>query len=571
MLTPWGETLDDRNVLSEYPRPQMRRDSYLNLNGYWDYAFCKRTNGDAFPVQYEGRILVPFSPEAELSGVRRSLDNTSCLWYRRTCALPEQFFRGRLLLHFGAVDSRCRIWCNRMPVGTHRGGYYPFTIDLTAAASTNPFEIIVQVEDDTDAGFDARGKQKTKRGGIWYTPQSGIWQTVWLESVPDAYIDSLRITPDLDADMAHLTVASASALPCTVQWRGKAISAMTNTDISLPADGMALWTPETPVLHPFSVIMQGDKVDSYLAMRKCSVGTDSRGVPRLMLNNKPYFHNGVLDQGYWPDGLYTAPSDAAMIYDIEAMKSMGFNMLRKHVKIEPLRWYYHCDRLGMLVWQDMVNGGQTNYRPDVVTLPVILPIKRRDGAYRAFGRDSEESRTCYLDELRQTVRTLYNCPCIVMWVPFNEGWGQFDANQITDTLRLLDATRTVDQASGWHDQGGGDVKSSHVYFRTYHHRSDSSGRAVALSECGGYHLRVEGHCFGDRVFGYRRAADSPAFSSLLSALYQKQLHPAVQKGLSACVYTQLSDVEDELNGFLTYDRKVLKLLPEQIRSIVQFE
>ena len=570
MLTPWGETLDVRNVLSEYPRPQMRRDSCLNLNGYWDYAFCKRSDGDTFPEKYEGQILVPFSPEAELSGVRRSLDGESCLWYRRRCALPEGFFRGRLLLHFGAVDSRCQVWCNRVPVGAHRGGYYPFAVDLTDAAGTNPFEIMVRVEDDTDTGYDARGKQKTKRGGIWYTPQSGIWQTVWLESVPDAYIDSLRITPDLDAGTAHLTVVSASALPCTVQWRGGIICGMTNADITLPADGIASWTPETPVLHPFSVIMQGDRVDSYLAMRKYSVGTDQHGTPRLMLNNRPYYHNGVLDQGYWPDGLYTAPSDAAMIYDIETMKSCGFNMLRKHIKIEPLRWYYHCDRLGMLVWQDAVNGGGA-YRTDVVTLPVMLPLKRRDDSYRAFGRGTEESRACYLDELKQTVQTLYNCPSIAMWVPFNEGWGQFDANRITALLRTMDATRTVDQASGWYDQGGGDVKSRHVYFRRYRCRSDASGRAVVLSECGGYHLRVEGHCFGEHVFGYRKAADAHGFLSLLHALYQKQLRPAIRKGLSACVYTQVSDVEDELNGFLTYDRKTLKLTPQQIRSVTQHD
>ena len=557
MLTIWGETMDPAHVREEYPRPQMRRDSYLCLNGYWQYAFTPRSEG-GFPAAYDGEIVVPFSPECELSGVGRTLLPGEYLWYRRQIVLPPAFCMGRLLLHFGAVDCECDVWCNDVHVGSHRGGYDPFTVELTDAVSADSLTIIVRVSDQTDAAFDARGKQKTKRGGIWYTPQSGIWQPVWLESVPQTYIRSLTITPDLDARAVRVTVHSETAATCRVSACGKEAEGASGSEIVLPVGDAALWSPESPVLHPLTVTMGEDRVESYFAMRKISVEKDASGLPRLMLNGEPTFHNGVLDQGYWSDGMYTAPSDEAMAYDIESMKALGFNMLRKHIKIEPLRWYYHCDRLGMLVWQDAVSGGGP-YRTDVISFPVFTGIHRKDDAYRAFGRAEADSRERYRIELARTVETLYNCPCIVVWVPFNEGWGQFDAAKAVEQIRSMDSTRPIDPASGWHDQKCGDIRSYHVYFKPYRHVQDRYGRATALSEFGGYNLRVEGHAFNDRDFGYKRFPDRDALCAAVDRLYQKEILPAVPHGLCAAVYTQLSDVEDELNGLLTYDRRVLKL------------
>ena len=561
MMTKWGEALDKTNVLPEYPRPQMVRNSFHNLNGVWRCAF---TDTAEQPAAFDTEILVPFSPEAPLSGVNRFLKPEEFLWYCRSFSLPTQ--PGvRTLLHFGAVDQCASVWLNGVPVGEHVGGYLPFTCDVTdALAAENT--LVVRVTDASDTSYHSRGKQKIERGGIWYTPQSGIWQTVWIEQVPETYISALTITPLYDAAAVEITVQSAADAPCRVTFAGAEYAGVTNAPIRIPVPDFIAWSPENPHLYDFSASLFDDAVTSYFAMRKFSTGPDESGVPRLMLNNRPYFHTGVLDQGYWPDGLYTAPADEAMVYDISLMKQLGFNMLRKHIKIEPLRYYYHCDRLGMLVWQDMINGGGT-YRTWTISAPLVLGNSHPDNDYAYFARADARGRAQYREELTDMVTLLANCPCIAMWVPFNEAWGQFDAANITAMLRTLDATRTIDHASGWHDQGVSDVKSLHVYFKPYRFHKDRLGRAVVLSEFGGYTLHLPEHSLSQRAYGYRPYKSAGALQSGFLNLYEKQILPAKSKGLAAAVYTQLSDVEDETNGFVTYDRQVIKMEPDAVRAI----
>ena len=562
MLTSWGQALDRDSVLPEYPRPQLQRDSYLNLNGVWRYAI---TASAAPPETWDGDILVPFSPECVLSGVERVLAPGEYLWYSRSFTLPEGFSRGRVLLNFGAVDQTATVYLNGQELLTHVGGYLPFTVELTAALAAEN-QLAVRVRDDTDEDWHTRGKQKRKRGGIWYTAQSGIWQTVWLESVPAAYIKRLAITPVYDGGLVEIGAEVAGKTRPVAHFGG--------ADYPLPAripvPDFEPWSPENPRLCDFTVTCGDDEVKSYFAMRKFSVEADDAGVRRLCLNGRPYFHNGLLDQGYWPDGLYTAPSDEAMIYDIELARRMGFNMLRKHIKVEPARWYYHCDRLGMLVWQDMPCGGGV-YSPPVVSAPLVTGRHLRDNAYFLFGRGEKAGREEFERELRDMVTALYNCPCIALWVPFNEGWGQFDAARLYDVVRGIDDTRPVDHASGWHDQHVGEVQSLHVYFKKYVFKPDRLGRAVLLSEFGGYNHRVGGHCFGDRDFGYKKFESPLALESALRELYADQIVPARRQGLSAAVYTQLTDVEDELNGLVTYDRKVVKIPIQTLKSITKVE
>ncbi len=562
MLTPWGENLDESRVLPEYPRPQLRRESYINLNGRWQYAI---TASEDIPETYDGEILVPFSPEAPLSGVERTLLPGEFLWYRRSFSLPEGFNAGRVLLHFGAVDQMAQVWVNGQPAASHTGGYLPFTADITAALQGTENTLLVRVADTTDSSFHTRGKQKLRPGGIWYTPQSGIWQTVWLESVPESYIRRLKITPWFDEGTVEVSAETAGPLaePPQAHFQGKAYA----LPARIPVPDFLPWTPENPQLYDFSVTFGADKVDSYFAMRKFTVETDGRGARRLFLNGRPYFQNGVLDQGYWPDGLYTAPDDEAMIFDIQTAKDMGFNLLRKHVKIEPLRWYYHCDRLGMLVWQDMPNGGE-GYDPLVISAPLVTGRHSADDRFRRFGRESEAGRAQFHAELRETVELLYNCPCIALWVPFNEGWGQFSAASAVRLIREIDANRPIDHASGWHDQGIGQLQSLHVYFKKYKFKPDNLHRAVILSECGGYGLSVSGHTWSGKFFGYRRCASAQELAERLRTLYREELRPARRQGLAAVVYTQLTDVETEQNGLITYDRRILKLPAETVREIV---
>ena len=563
MKTVWGEQLDPNAVLQEYPRPQMMRESYRNLNGLWDYAI---TDTDTCPENWDGKILVPFSPEAELSGVGRTLLPSQYLWYRRELVEAPQAGM-RLLLHFGAVDQECRVWLNGRLLGGHTGGYTAFTLDATDALAESNV-LLVAVRDGTDTNELSRGKQKTKRGGIWYTPQSGIWQTVWAEWVPERYISALRITPDAAHSCVRVTVQSEYDGVCYLHFHGRRIGGFTNRETTIRVENAELWSPEHPKLYDFSAELGSDRVESYFALRDTAVGRDKAGRPCLLLNGKPYFHSGVLDQGYYPDGLYTAPSDEAMIYDITLMKRMGFNMLRKHIKIEPMRWYYHCDRLGMLVWQDMMNGGG-DYRLLTISAPLFTHRSHSDHDYRRFARTDAAGRAAYYAELTEMVTQLYSCPCIVMWVPFNEGWGQFDAAEAVRRIEALDKTRTIDHASGWHDQRIGSIQSLHVYFYPYRYKPDRLGRAVVLSEFGGYQLPVAGHTWNDANFGYKGYETPEALMEAYRKLFETQILPARRKGLAASVYTQLSDVEDEVNGFVTYDRKVEKLDAGAVRAINQ--
>ena len=564
LMTPWGEHLDENCILTEYPRPQMRRDSYLNLNGRWEYAI---TDSDELPRRWDGTILVPFSPESALSGVGRSLQPGQTLWYRREVIVPQGFIPadGRLLLHFGAVDQEAAVYWNGRLLGRHMGGYNAFTLDATDALGPRN-SLVVRVHDDTDASFHSRGKQKTRRGGIWYTPQSGIWQTVWMEAVPRHYIEGLRIVPLFDQSAVEVMVRCSQPLQCEATVDGRTVPFTSGEPARIPMPDFRAWSPEDPYLYDLSVTLGEDRVESYFGMRKMEVRADRGGVKRLFLNGEPYFQSGLLDQGYWPDGLYTAPSDEALIYDIQTAKAMGFNLLRKHIKVEPMRWYYHCDRLGMLVWQDMPSGGG-KYRFSTITLPLVTGIHRRDNHYRAFARASSQGRGEYMDELEEMVGQLFNAPSVVLWVPFNEGWGQFDSTLVMERLRALDPTRPVDPASGWHDQGAGELRSLHVYFKPFRFRRDRRGRALALSEFGGYNLRVDGHCFNQKDYGYRRLPDAAALWRDFSRLYEREVLPAVPRGLCASVYTQLSDVEDELNGLMTYDRRVVKLDADEVREL----
>ena len=557
-----GRLEEDRLPLNEYPRPQFMRPDWLNLNGTWEFGISPL---DQIPEELEGSILVPFSPEAPLSGADRSPGMGEKAWYGRSFTLPDGFFKGRLFLNFGAVDQICQVYVNGHLAGEHAGGYTPFTVDITRfVLKAGKNRLLVSAEDRTELGTGSYGKQSSNPGGIWYTAQSGIWQTVWLESVPEEYILGLRITPLFDKEAVQILVETNAPGKCLIHLEGMVYAAAAGTPVHVPVGDMHPWSPEDPYLYPFTVTFGRDRVESYFGMRKCAVARDEQGVPRLFLNNRPLFHNGLLDQGYWPDGLYTAPAEAAMVCDIQTMKALGFNMLRKHIKIEPLRWYYLCDTMGMLVWQDMVSGGGP-YKAGVVTVPVagILP-HRIDNGYKAFGRKSEGSRLRYYEELEETVKLLYNCPSIVMWVPFNEGWGQFDALEAVERIRALDSTRTIDHASGWHDQGGGDVFSRHVYFRKFRYKRDRGGRAAVLSEFGGYACGIEGHRWSKKDFGYKMFSGEKELTAGIVKLYDREIRPAKARGLSAAVYTQVSDVEEEINGLLTYDRQELKVEPDAI-------
>lgn len=567
LLTPWGEALAREHPLPEYPRPQMRRDGYLNLNGVWEYAIC---DDGEIPDTYDGEIVVPFSPESPLSGVNRQLKPGEMLRYRRTFRLPDRFNQGRVLLQFGAVDQVAVVYLNGTEMGRHGGGYLPFTYDCTEALRDGENILTVSVTDHTDDSIYAYGKQKYDRGNIWYTAQSGIWQTVWMESVPDTYITGLKITPCYDTGTVKLSVATNKQMPAakaTVSGDGSAVASGTfdaQGQCELPLGDFRSWSPEDPYLYDLHIESGEDRIESYFGMRKFST-LEHNGHTVLALNNQPYYQHGLLDQGYWSDGLYTPPSDGAMVHDIQTMKDYGFNMLRKHIKIEPLRWYYHCDRLGMLVWQDMVSGGAP-YRPMVIGALPFLGIHLKDNRHRRFGRADKAGREQYERECADTVSHLYNCVSLCLWVPFNEGWGQFDSLRMEKWVRTLDDTRPIDHASGWHDQGGGDLKSRHIYYRPVKLKADN--RVLALTEFGGYSLPVPGHMSSEKLFGYRIYKDREAYMDALHLLYLREVIPLIKsQGLSASVYTQVSDVEDEINGLLTYDRKVSKVDTDRLKEI----
>ena len=557
--------------LSEYPRPQFARDSYLNLNGWWDYAICDRA--EAFPG-WQGKILVPFSPESLLSGLPEGTEVTpsDVLYYRLKFTVPEGFLKAHTFLHFGAVDCACRVYLNEKELGTHVGGYTPFSFDITAAVREGANTLELAVTDPSDTEWHSRGKQRIKHGGIWYTPQSGIWQTVWMESVPETYLKDLTILPDIDRDRLVLELDIAGNADSVNVIVSDGVNALVNQKaegdrvvIAMPE--YELWTPENPKLYDLYIKVGEDVVRSYFGMRKFSVVTDRKGFKRLALNNVPYFQTGVLDQGYWSDGMLTPPSNAALEYDVKLVKSMGFNMIRKHIKIEPLRWYYHCDREGIIVWQDMVSGGTTYKFAAIGVLPFI-GIHLKDDRYKFFSRADEEGRREFVSEMEDTVRHLKNCVSLGMWVIFNEGWGQFDSVEMTKKLAAMDSTRVIDSVSGWHDQGedSSQLKSLHVYFKPV--RIPDDKRCIVLSEFGGYSLPTEGHMFSpDKLFGYKKYKSTDAFAAAFRKLYEKQIIPGIDKGLSATVYTQVSDVEEEINGLVTYDRRVIKMPKEVAREV----
>ena len=572
--TVWFDKVDAQCPLNDYPRPLMRRDNWQNLNGKYSYSVTDSkasSMGDAM-----GEILEPFAIESALSGVERHLNANELLWYRRTFTLDSELKGKRILLHFGAVDWQCKVFINDSAVGTHTGGYTSFYFDITDKLVSGENTLTVAVFDPTDSGWQQRGKQTAQSHGFWYTATSGIWQTVWLEGVEPAHIESIKLTPDIDSGRinisAQLSTLRGAALFADVSLNGmpvaeKRIAAEDYIDIPQAK----LWSPEEPTLYDITLTLKidgeaTDTVASCFGMRKYSIEKDSSGLPRLCLNNKPYFQNGLLDQGYWCDGGLTAPTDEAMIYDIKKMKELGFNMLRKHIKVEPQRWYYHCDRLGMLVWQDMVSGGEYIGTFYAGVLP-NLNITVKDNKYKAFKRGEPKWRENFKQELFEILGELYNHTSICCWVPFNEGWGQFDAKEIGDSVKKYDPSRFVDHASGWYDQGGCDFKSMHKYIvPVYLPKKD--GRPFVLSEFGGYSNIVDGHVWNkQKSFGYIMYKSGATLTKGYKRLFEKQIIPLIPKGLCATVYTQVSDVEFEVNGILTYDRKLVKLDESVVRDI----
>jgi beta-galactosidase/beta-glucuronidase len=564
ILTRWAENVIPENVWQEYPRPQMARPEWMNLNGLWEYSIVDQPNQLKSPAL--GQILVPFPIESALSGVKRPLLPSEYLVYRRYFDIPTNWSGKRILLHFGAVDWQAIVYLNSQQVGAHTGGYLPFDYDITSYlssdASSNELEVVVW--DPTDAYWQQRGKQVLQPRSIWYSAVSGIWQTVWLEPVPQTYISVLKITPDLNQNAVrvkvllegsppgftplHLTISGASVSPVQAE------STDPDAEITIPLDNPHLWSPSAPFLYDLDVRFGDDRVTSYFGMRKFSLENN-----RLCLNNQPFFQLGPLDQGYWPDGLYTPPSDAAMLSDLELIKGLGFNMLRKHVKVEPARYYYHCDRLGLIVWQDMPNGGKA-VGDFTSVFTMIFGSRRKDQDYRYAGRELPASRDDFHRELQELVDNLYNFTCIGLWVPFNEGWGQFDANEIAEWLSNYDPSRPVDHASGWFDQGGGDCQSLHIYKLKLPAIKSDSKRATVLSEFGGYSLNLDGHLWNPgEQFGHKTFKSSQALTEAYVELLSRQLKPGIEAGLSAAIYTQTSDVEIETNGFVTYDRAVEKM------------
>ncbi|PJZ44535.1 glycoside hydrolase family 2 protein [Leptospira brenneri] len=541
---------------TEYPRPQLERNSYLNLNGEWNLSHSSL--GSDTKKQY--KINVPFSPESKASGLGSFiLQPDEELIYEREFELTDSFIKDITILHFGAVDYSCVCYINEKEVGSHKGGFLPFQFDITPYINVGKNKIELKVTDPTDTGVQSRGKQKLKRGGIWYTPQSGIWQTVWIESVSKDYIQDIKITPNIDTESVEILLTTAGISPTIQIFDGETIIAETSgkrVDIKIP--NMELWSPENPKLYEILIKTDGDTVRSYFGMRKFSIGFDGK-FKRLFLNNKPYFHNGLLDQGYWSEGLLTPPSDEEMEKEIKLMKDMGFNMLRKHIKIEPLRWYYHCDRLGILVWQDFVCGGGAYETWKVAYLPFI-GWKTKDTKYKFLNRKDESGRDEFISEMDETVNLLKNTVSLSVWVLFNEGWGQFDSVKLTEKLRKLDNTRTIDSVSGWYDQGknSSDLKSLHLYYQKLKLPKNET-RVIVLSEFGGYSLKTDGHVYDEnKLFGYKILPDKTSLEKEYTDLIENQLVPLIDQGLSASIYTQVSDVEEEINGLVTYDRKVVK-------------
>jgi len=547
LMTTAGENLTG-TPWTVYPRPQMKRSSYLNLNGCWDFS-----------VNYEkmGQIRVPFCPESKLSGIGTHYEEESMLCYNRSFTLPEGFHRGRVILHIGAADQRTDVFVNGKPVGTHKGGYEAFSFDITDALQQENIINICCFDDLTDQSYPY-GKQTRNRGGMWYTPVSGIWQTVWLESVPETYIRKLRI----DNRGYGVTISVEPALDGTVTVPELGSFPLKDGSVAITPENPHAWSPEDPYLYDFTIEAGEDRVESYFAIRSLEV-KQVGNYKRLCLNGKPYFFHGLLDQGYWPDGLFTPAAPACYAQDILMMKKLGFNTLRKHIKVEPEEFYYQCDKLGMIVWQDMVNNGEYSYIRDTVMPTVSLTSQKLSDKH--LHRDPI-TRKCFLQCMEATVNQLRNHPSICYWTIFNEGWGQFDSDNVYEQLRKLDDTRFIDSTSGWFRQKKSDVDSRHVYFRKVNLKAGD--KPLVLSEFGGKTYKAEGHIFNpDKSYGYGGCDSLEGLNEALVKCYTEEIIPNAKRGLCAAIYTQVSDVEDEINGLVTYDRKLLKIDPAKLLPI----
>lgn len=564
--TQWAEQVTPENVWPEYPRPIMEREDWKNLNGLWDYAIVER--GKHMPDTFDGQILVPFAAESALSGVGKTVGAEKELVYRRSFDIPSSWKGKKVLLHFGAVDWETDVWVNGVKVGSHTGGFTPFSFDITEALQGRENTLMVKVWDPTDQGYQPRGKQVSRPEGIWYTPVTGIWQTVWLEPVSESYIQDLRITPDIDHSLLSVqAVVNEATSKDLVEvkvfdgWKlvaqGKSINGEC-VQIEMPED-VKLWSPDSPFLYTLKVALkQGgkvkDEVDSYAAMRKYSTRRDANGIVRLELNNQPLFQFGPLDQGWWPDGLYTAPTDEALRYDIQKTKDFGFNMIRKHIKVEPARWYTYCDQMGIIVWQDMPSGDRN---------PEWQNRKYFEGTEM---KRSAESEACYRKEWKEIMDALYSYPCIATWIPFNEAWGQFKTPEIVEWTKQYDPTRLVDPASGGNHYTCGDMLDLHNYPAPELYLYDAQ-RATVLGEYGGIGWVVPEHIWEpDRNWGYIQFNSSKEVTDEY-VKYAEQLYNLIPRGFSAAVYTQTTDVEVEVNGLMTYDRKVIKVDEKRVKAI----
>lgn len=564
--TQWSEQVNPDNVLPEYPRPIMERTEWKNLNGLWDYAIIEK--GKHSPSVFDGKILVPFAVESSLSGVAKTVGAEKELVYRRSFDVPSSWKGKKVLLHFGAVDWKTDVWVNDVKVGSHTGGFTPFSFDITEALQGKNNTLQVKVWDPTDKGYQPRGKQVSRPEGIWYTPVTGIWQTVWLEPVSESYIQDLRITPDIDNSLLSLKAlvkdATSKDLVEVKVFDGQQLVAQGKSingecvQVAMP-ENAKLWSPESPFLYTLKVSLKQngklvDEVSSYAAMRKYSSKRDANGIVRLELNNKPLFQFGPLDQGWWPDGLYTAPTDEALLYDIQKTKDFGFNMIRKHIKVEPARWYTYCDKLGIIVWQDMPSGDRN---------PEWQNRKYFEGTEM---KRSAESEACYRKEWKEIMDALYSYPCIGTWIPFNEAWGQFKTPEIVEWTKQYDPTRLVNPASGGNHYTCGDMLDLHNYPAPELYLYDAQ-RATVLGEYGGIGWVVQGHIWEpDRNWGYIQFNSSKEVTDEY-VKYAEKLYDLIPRGFSAAVYTQTTDVEVEVNGLMTYDRKVIKLDEKRVREI----
>ena len=554
LYTPEGENLQG-TPWNVYPRPQMRRESYVNLNGQWDFTV---TETEALPEAYDQTIQVPFCPESLLSGIKAHFSDGSSLFYRRKLILPEDFCQGRVLLHIGAADQMLECYVNKTLVGTHVGGYESMTFDITDNLADEN-ELVIRCVDDLRAPVLPYGKQSLTRGGMWYTPVSGIWQTVWLESVPQTYIKKLHI----ENRGKKVLIRTEPALEGKVTVAGLGEYTLTDGCATIAPAEPHLWSPEDPYLYDFTVEAGADRVESYFAIRYLETKI-IHDIPRLCLNGRPYFFHGLLDQGYWSDGLLTPAAPECYARDIREMKALGFNTLRKHIKVEAEEFYYQCDKQGMLVWQDMVNNGDYDYYRDTV-MPTIGVQKLPD---QQMHKDPA-SRQAFRDGMAAAVTQVRNHPCIVYWTIFNEGWGQFCSDSLYEALRAMDDTRWIDSTSGWFRRKKTDVDSRHIYFGPWG-QLKKSDRPLVLSEFGGYTYAEEGHLFNpEKAYGYRTCESREDWMRDIEKLYRTRILPNIPKGLCAAIYTQVSDVEDEINGLLTYDRRVVKADADIMRQIAE--